>query len=243
MVTQQKLQQFCDETFEEFGHLSDYIWKFNLQINELRSVELQKLQYYFPNDPTGQAIRWHYQSQKLDYWFPVMLNYSFVVLVFITIETRLMKACDLISESRTLSIRAKDMAGNGFERYMSFLTKLVGIPRQKLTLWPQISRLATIRNCIVHASGFVEFSNDEKVIRSIAQDRSYLSKEHLARIEKYDKEKNEDTRPIRIEKTDNGERLIIELDYSHNICFYGREFLMQILKEVGLPHVAYTYSL
>ncbi len=70
-----------------------------------------------------------------------MLNYSFVVLVFITIETRLMKACDLISKSRALPVRAKDMAGNGFERYMSFLTKLVNIPREKLTLWPRISRL------------------------------------------------------------------------------------------------------
>ncbi len=88
----------------------------------------------------------------------------------------------------------------------------------------------------------MEFSNDKKTIRSITKDRSYFSKEHLASIEDYDKEKNEDTRPIRIEQTDNGERLIIELDYSHNICFYGREFLMQILKEAGLPYVEYLSS-
>ncbi len=48
VATQQKLQQFCDETFEEFGHLGDYIWKFNMQIDELRSEELRSCKITFP---------------------------------------------------------------------------------------------------------------------------------------------------------------------------------------------------
>jgi len=238
--SQDKLQEFCNEIYLEFNHLSDYIWKFNLQIDELRTIELEKLESYFPNDPEMQAARWHNESQKLDYFFPVALNYSFIVLVFITIEARLMKACDLITEFKGLPIRAKDMAGNGFERYMSFLTKMAGVSREKLTIWNQISKFSIIRNCIVHTSGFIEFSNDEKAIRSIIQDRSYFSSEHSEHkvsIEKYEKENNVSIRPVRIEKTDNGERLIIEIDYSHNICFYGRDFLMQVLKETGLPYV------
>ena len=141
-----------------------------------------------------------------------------------------------------MPIRAKDLAGNGFERYMSFLGKMVSVPRDKLTLWTQISRFATIRNCIVHASGFVEFSKEENQIRSIVQDRSYLKKEHIKNIEKIEKEENKNIRPFHIENTDNGERLIIELDYSHNICIYGRDFLMQVFKETGLPYIEFPLN-
>lgn len=230
-----EVKSFCDETYYEFDHLGDYIWKFNQQIDELRKIEIAKLHAYHADEPEMQAIRWARESQKLDYSFPTALNYSFVVLVFITIETRLMRTCDLIYELRKLPIRAKDLSGRGLERYMKFLSKLADVRRENLSYWPQISNLTKIRNCIVHTSGFLDYSRDAQDLRRLVEDKSYFTSEHRKRLENIERSERKSIPPaLHIEHVAGGERLIVEMEYSHAVCAYGREFLFEVFEEAGL---------
>ena len=64
-----EVRAICHSMYSEYSLLADCIWKFNEQIDELKRIELNKLNTYYPNDETGRAIRWYFESQKLEYFF------------------------------------------------------------------------------------------------------------------------------------------------------------------------------
>lgn len=224
--------EFWQDTMFEFNDLGDYIWKFNKHIDAIREEEISKLDAYFPDDPKLRAYRWLDESRKLDHSFPTALNYSFVVLVYITLETRLLRICSLLHESRKLPLRAKDLSGSGLERSMAFLEKLGGLSRQRLPLWTQIRKLATIRNCIVHTSGFLEYSNDKKELLALIKDQSYLSKENRERLDAFERKEKRVVPVITTVQVQCGERLFAAQKYASFACCYGRDFLMSVLEEI-----------
>jgi len=204
-------------------------------LDVIRGDEMAKLDLYHSDDPIGREIRWMFEGPKHDTFFPTALNYAFVVLVFITLETRLMRVCDVLHEVKGFPVRAKDMSGSGLERYLSYLSKLAGVNRSKLPNWQAVSKLTIIRNCIVHASGIVNYSKDAQEIRSMVINRSYLTKVHRTNIEKYEnregKKRNDD---IEITISDNIEKLVVKKSYTHAVSSYARDFLLQIMGELGV---------
>jgi hypothetical protein len=87
-VANAQLRSLAVEVQIEFGDLCDCVWKFNGQIEEIRKTELSKLDAYFPDDPHRKARRWLEEGYKVNFFFPLALNYSFVVLVFIELENK-----------------------------------------------------------------------------------------------------------------------------------------------------------
>ena len=235
--------EFWSQTYRDFSHLSDYIWKFNRQIEELRAVELAKLENYFPDNPEMQAIRWYYESQKLDQFFPTVLNYSFVVMACITIETRLMRLCDLLYEVKSFPVRADDLAGSNLERYMVFLDRFMGVSRGELGYWPQIAALTKIRNCIVHTSGFVARSRDERSVRNIITNRSYLSQADAQRRQGLEKKDGRLVpHEIYIREEEGRDRLVVRLQYAHSVPGYAREFFHELLLKAKLVPSGYLLN-
>jgi hypothetical protein len=229
------IEHFCRESYDEFSHLGDYIWKMYQQIDSIRQVELRKLDDYFPNDPIARAWRWKRESERLDYIYPLAFNYSAVVQIFLTFETRLRRTCDLIYETKKLPIRAKELSGSTIERYLTYLDKFAGVEKIKLTLWQQIVALTKIRNCIVHTSGFFQDSSDSDAIRRLIKDRDYLSVEHRHRRRSL-QEKTGKVTPseLMIESTESGERIVVTMDYSFVACSYCRDSLLEIFQLAGL---------
>ena len=227
MNLREKFEDLYNNILKEYEILGDYIWKFNLQIFELRKIEIQKLFSYFPNDERLQLLRWSLESPKLDIFFPIFLNYSFITLVFSTIENHMMKICDLLSEIKHIPIKSKDLRGSGFERHIKFLERFSGFSRKNIDIWPQISNLEKIRNCIVHAFGFIDRSNDAKAIREMIKNKTYLSKEDRKNL-KNDKILSY----ISIIKVDNEDRLFIGLGYSHVTSYYGKLFFKEIFNKI-----------
>jgi len=235
MNSKDRLEALPDELEFEFDYLGDCIWKLNEQLDVIRQNEIAKLELYHPNDLEAQGFRWMFEGPKHDSVFPTALNYSFVVLVFITLETRLMRLTDLLYEVEKFPVRAKDMSGSGLERYLSYLSKLAGVNRSKLPNWLAISKLGIIRNCIVHTSGIINYSNDAQEIRSMIKNRSYLTETHRARFEEIEKRKGEKRIDyIEIALSDEVEKLVIKREYTHAVSAYARDFLLQILGELGV---------
>src|SRR6266511_2081070 len=113
MKTKDKLEILSNEIEFEFDYLGDCVWKLNEQLDVIRENELAKLELYHANDPIGREFRWMFEGPKHDTFFPTSLNYAFVVLTFITLETRLMRLCDVLYEVKSFPVHAKDMSGSG----------------------------------------------------------------------------------------------------------------------------------
>jgi hypothetical protein len=112
---------------------------------------------------------------------------SFVVFVYIEIETRLMRLCNLLHTKLSLPIMAKDLRSQGIERYIEYLSKFLNISKSDLLLIEVIKNLGKVRNCIVHTNGFLEESKDNKELNRIIDNELYLTeKTEAIRSEKVD---------------------------------------------------------
>ncbi|MBI5874957.1 MAG: hypothetical protein HZB81_03790 [Deltaproteobacteria bacterium] len=215
------LESYIQETILEFESLADCIWKFNLHIADLRKEEMGKLDLYFPNDPKVQMWRWKHESRLLEYVFPKALNYSFAVFVYIEIETRLMRLCNLLQEEFKLPIKATDLRGQGTEKYIEYLNKLIGISNDEIALLDAIRSLGKIRNCIVHTNGFIGESKDNKEIERIIQKELYLKEQDRNNPKR-------ERKLVVIEKMAGEHRLKVDMHYPFLSCAYARDFFIEL---------------
>ena len=198
--------QFSLETFDTFNGLIDYVWKARQMFNDLRKRERDNLML-MPEE--ARTFRWDFESRHHDYLFPMALHYSFIVLIHIEVEARLKATCDIIQKMRGIPLNARDLRGDTIEQCMIFLDKLVGIPRDKFSYWPDIADLAKIRNCIVHASGRIEKSRDKVYLHRLVQQKPnflYLS-----------------------DATDlEDKQLVLKHDYCMYMTAHAREFFVEL---------------
>ncbi len=209
-----KIANFAGETSFLFSELADYIWKMRHQLEQLVIKERDITAKEFDGD--SLRFRQAMESWKHDYLFPNALHYSFIVLMFITIEDHLKKTCDLIQQANNTPLRAKDLRGDSIEQGMIFLDKLAGIPRSELSYWPQISDLVKIRNCTVHTNGHIELSRDKAYLKELIK-------------------KNPDHLKLSDHEAPEDKLLIIEHSYCMLSTRDAREFFEEICRKAGIP--------
>lgn len=110
------------------------------------------------------------------------LYYSFIILLYGVVEDNLNQTCDLISETKKLPLRAKDLRGDTISQCMDFLSKLAGISADSIKSLPAIRDMAKVRNCIVHASGIIEKTNERDRNRLVELTRLYPNSISLSKV-------------------------------------------------------------
>jgi len=120
------------ETEFAFDSLADYLDIIEGQFKSVRERERNKISR---NPLAGlseeQLADWQAESQlfeeqydrDFDRDFPSKIRYSFLILLYIVLETRLRAACDEISKRQSLEIKEKEIRGAVFERANTFLQK------------------------------------------------------------------------------------------------------------------------
>ncbi len=103
--------------------------------------------------------------------FARSLHFSFVVLLHLIVEDRLKRTCEYVQKIKALPLQFKDLRGDTLEQCMTFLVKLAGVQREKLSRWQDITDLYKVRNCIVHASGNVGDSRDKDRLEKLASQK------------------------------------------------------------------------
>lgn len=106
--------------------------------------------------------------------FPRSLRYSYIVLLFLIVESQLSLFCDILKERSSIPIRANDLKGDIITRSKTFLAQLAKLSIEK-PLWDKLEDLSKVRNCIVHTNGQVELSTDKKHLRVMASKGHGLS--------------------------------------------------------------------
>lgn len=102
-----------------------------------------------------------------DYMFPRSVRYSFIVLLFLVVESQLVLLCEDLRDRGNFSERVQDLNGEAISRCKEYLTRVAGLPDNHL-VWEKIKDLAKVRNCIVHALGKVDRSPRNTHLRQLA---------------------------------------------------------------------------
>jgi hypothetical protein len=212
-MTEFKIANFSGETSFMFSELADYIWKMRAQLNQLIVKEKEITTDGF----SGYTLRLRQAMEewKHNHLFPNALHYSFIMLLFLTVEDRLKKICDLLQQIKNLPLRSKDLRGDSIEQGMIFLDKLAGISRNDIKHWPKITDLLKIRNCIVHTSGRIEFSRDKAYLKELIQ----KNPKHL-RL-------SDDSSP-------EDKVIIVEHSYCMLSTSVAREFFEEVCEKAGI---------
>ena len=98
---------------------------------------------------------------ELSHELPTILRYSVLTAADSVLEHYLTATCRMFAELRKMSIEVNDLAGSGVRRAQNYLKKVacMQFPDNKRP-WPAIVRLYELRNCIVHADGYVPELHD-----------------------------------------------------------------------------------
>ena len=204
---------FCFDTLLTFEGLKIYIQKASTLFTTLKDIEFAQLE---ERKKKSHRPRWHSERWQHNRLFPMALNYSFVVLLFIEIETRLQQTCDLLKKLKGLPLRARDLRGDNIEQCVLFLEKFLEIQRNDLPDWQNISDLSKIRHCIVHTAGRIKDSKDNKYLRTL-----------LGKYPHY----------FSLSTTDpESELLIIDHQYCLAAADFGKSFFEGIFQKTGLHY-------
>ena len=213
------LSQLRSRIYNEFTDAMDYIWKSPRLIESETKEELEKLDVYFPNDPDLAALRWRFESKRLEHAFPFLNSIGNLFGIMSLFEAYLLRIAKLLEDSSGVPIASTK--GNGTDRLLKYLRSR-GLSIDSIGLYPQVIAGVKIRNCLFHATGMLEWSKDSTEIRRIQSSGTYLSLDHRNRKTKSQREDE-----VRIISHALGERLQINNTYVWVLTYYLREFLTE----------------
>lgn len=170
------------ETEFAFDSLADYLDIIENQFESVRKLERNRIPQ---NPPAGlseeELAEWQSEIQffedRYERDFPSKIRYSFVVLLYIVLETRLKAVCDEISKRRSLELRESDLKGAAIERAKAFLEKVAKLPSGDRMVWQRVRDFQKVRDCVVHTNGQIERSRDKERLNKLCRENLGLSSE------------------------------------------------------------------
>jgi hypothetical protein len=214
---------------KDFSYLPSYIGTLSQYLQEQNEKYKQTRDYY-------------YLRRGGDEYFPNALNYSFIILAFLTLENHLRTLTSILYEEHNVKKQGaddfktflrKNYRGGNFERYLDFYSSITKTPRSKLNYWPQIEKFGKLRDCIVHVSGYIAESRDQQEIERFIKTRDYFHHNDRQKL-----------RPIyptnnyfeigELELDPYEERLVVGGLYCKKVCYYLESTLVYMLHDSGM---------
>jgi hypothetical protein len=221
-MVENKIFQLIDILAEsaaiEFYYAADFFWKAPSLLKEQTSIEISKLFEYFPTDVTSRVKRWQHESHKLERIFPFLMATGNLYTITSLFEVYVFRLAQIVENDCNKSLEA--IRGQGLQRYFLYLHS-IGVETKKLTLWPQVDAAIKVRNCLMHASGMLSSSRDEKELRRITASGTFLTPEHR-------RKKRRPLDEVRIIRDDFGDRLHVANDYAWLLSAYFRDYFLEL---------------
>lgn len=124
---------------------------------EALDARIAGLAEQFPDEDKGELYEYHAEDYvELADELPTLLRYAVLTAADAALEVYLNDTCETYAELRGVSIRVKDLKGNGIRRARFYLKKVSGVPFPDSSVaWTDVLRLHELRNSIVHADGLL----------------------------------------------------------------------------------------
>jgi hypothetical protein len=140
-------------------------------------------------------------------------------------ESYLLLLADEIQPHVTVQFR--DVKGQGVNRLFKFL-RFAEIYPERISLYEQVQAAIKIRNCLIHASGMLEWSRESDELRKIQFTGAYLSPKHskmrLDQGRKFDE--------VLLDDSALGQRLSVDNQYCHILCGYLHTYFSELCEDV-----------
>jgi len=225
--TLKNIKLLAESMQNEFNNVSDYIWKSPRLIKHETELEIKKLDWYFPYDPESAKLRWDFQLNKLNRVFPYLIATGNLFCVLSLFEKYLLLIATELEKYTKKTIDS--VKGNGTERFFNYFKKLE-LNLDDIEFYDQVQAAIKIRNCLIHASGFLRWAKQVKELKRLQKSGTYLSKEARNRRKTNCGEFNE----VQIVNTDLGEKLQIENEYVFLVSVYLRDFILGLCQSAVL---------
>lgn len=158
---------FLVDVWPMFNGLAEYARILEDQIDRLTNAERLRIQRTpFPDEAEWQNT-WREHRWLFEETLPRTLRYSCIVSLVIALETTLNDACKELQKRRDHGLSVKDLRGRGLDRALLYFTKVIGLDTDAYQFTSKVHDLKILRNCIVHTSGYMANSKDERKIREI----------------------------------------------------------------------------
>ena len=172
-----RIDFFRNDTTNLLDALVDYQAAMEAQLVIVQGNEQKRIMAWTSSTDSAEFdIARDEYTWTYDFTFPRYLRYSFIVLLFLVVESKLYGLCDEIGKRRGVSDKkAKALDGNVFQRCKKYLHESAGISRLNEPLWIEMEDLSKVRHCVVHTLGKVDLSKDKDHIQHIAAQKRGLS--------------------------------------------------------------------
>ncbi len=165
---------YRDLTLAAINGLAEYYETMESQLQSLKVEDRNKIHADIKNlklnredEMVEEDIAIQQHTTKYDMLFTNFFRYSFVVLLFFVVEKALRDLCFAVEDVKPISMSPPEPSRDIIKSYKQYLNEAqVSVPNQ---LWESIHKLNKIRNCIVHASGYIERCIDKQHLRKIAK--------------------------------------------------------------------------
>jgi len=152
-----------------FDGLREYADRLEAQIEHMAAADQQRLEDESFDPEEDPHAGFHHQL-VFDEALPRNLRYSGISLLLTTIDTTLLRVCRALQHERQLRLAVRDLAGRPpYKKALAYIEKVAGISLPKSPFRSTLADLVTVRNCIVHGAGNVDFADDPREVRAAAQ--------------------------------------------------------------------------
>jgi hypothetical protein len=170
---------------------------------------------------------WHLAMQEhemnFDMLLPNFLRYSCVVLLYLIVENKLGELCKAADSPRKNPPPPppRQRVIRTYEKYLSQNMGIAGLQ------WEHLYELSKVRNCIVHASGNVEASNDRDYLRQLAEKGIGIS------ISGQNEDFQDSLKPLYMDE----HMLMLKPEYCKRIIKNVHAFFEELCDALSLPHL------
>lgn len=208
--------------FTDFSNVLDFIWKLPSFVEQQFRVEFKKLHAYFPKPSPERDLRWKLESQKIGSTFPFLIATGSLFAVLALFEIYLLRVAAILLDCPMQVIVGE---GGGVRKTLDRLPD-VGINPKVVSFWPQVDAAIRIRNCLIHAHGFLDHSRRSERLRALIEQELYVTPGHRGK-------RIGDDMLVRIVATPFGERVQVTHMYAWIVGVYCRDYLFSLIEMAG----------
>jgi len=135
-------------------------------------------------DEHKQSFYEYYAEQYYNYEeFPRILRNSLLVSIISLFEFELDFICKILIQEQGLEENWRDLRGSILDKIKTFCKRVEIDITTNEQAWRELKNLYLVRNCIVHNSGLIKGSKNEKKLRGYTEQKGIISDEDEREID------------------------------------------------------------
>ena len=210
------LEELIQSMNSEWHDISDYVWKSSGLIWHEQNLEARKVEASDTSLASVRELIAHrafIHDRRWSHTYPFMIGSGALFTVLSIFESYLLSLA-IISDKIYGGFNMTK--GNGSEKLFRYFRTLGAAP-DSIMYYEQIKSAQKIRNCLTHAGGDLSLAKDERELRRIVENQTFVSPEERAT--------RAESNYVSIEMFFYTEKIRVSMQYPLQLCHYLKSYL------------------